>query len=42
MLLATVILLPIAKLVVLAIVSFGLGLRRPPRWLYVPFRWYGR
>jgi paraquat-inducible protein A len=37
---ATIILLPIAKLLVLLVVSGGLALRHPPRWLYLPFRWY--
>jgi paraquat-inducible protein A len=37
---ATVILLPIAKLSVLLLVTGGLALREPPRWLHVPFRWY--
>ena len=41
-LLATIIVLPITKLVVLLTVSGGLAMRRPPRWLYIPFRWYER
>ena len=39
-LMATIILLPIAKLAILLLVSGGLALERPPRWLHVPFRWY--
>ena len=39
-LMATIILLPLAKLATLLLVSGGLALERPPRWLHVPFRWY--
>lgn len=37
--LATTIILPLAKIAVCLTVLLGLRLPRPPRWLYVPLRW---
>ncbi|MCK8783092.1 PqiA/YebS family transporter subunit [Roseomonas sp. NAR14] len=38
--LATLVLVPLLKLLLLLTVLVGLRLPRPPRWLHLPFRWY--